>query len=90
MSVELMLNAANLALVAFSRWFAGGGAPGGALYTFKPTAAAALRAADGGQVLVLMSMAIAACEVAVGLALLIALFRVRSTVSTAEVADLRG
>ena len=58
MSVELMLNAANLALVAFSRHFAGGGAP---LALSTPASA------DGGQVLALISMAVAACEVAVGL-----------------------
>ena len=58
MSVELMLNAANLSLVGFSREVAH--IPG---------------AAEGGQVLVLMAMAVAAAEVAVGLSILIALFR---------------
>jgi len=59
MSVELMLNGANLSLVGFSREMA-----------HLPTGAA-----EGGQVLVLMSMAVAAAEVAVGLSILIALFR---------------
>lgn len=58
MSVELMLNAANLSLVGFSR-----------------EAAHIEGAAEGGQVMVLMAMAVAAAEVAVGLSILIALFR---------------
>jgi len=53
MSVELMLNAVNLMLVAFSMF----------------------RADMGGQVMVMFIYAVAAAEVAVGLALLIALFR---------------
>ena len=53
MSVELMLNAVNLMLVAFSRF----------------------KADMAGQVMVLFVYAVAAAEVAVGLAILIALFR---------------
>ena len=53
MSVELMLNAVNLMLVAFSYF----------------------RADLSGQVMVLFIYAVAAAEVAVGLAILIALFR---------------
>ena len=53
MSVELMLNAVNLMLVAFSQY----------------------RADMAGQVMVLFIYAVAAAEVAVGLAILIALFR---------------
>ncbi len=53
MSVELMLNAVNLMLVAFSQF----------------------RADMAGQVMVLFIYAVAAAEVAVGLAILIALFR---------------
>ncbi len=53
MSVELMLNAANLAFVAFSRFLGD----------------------MSGQVLVFFVIAVAAAEVAVGLAIVIALFR---------------
>ncbi len=53
MCIELMLNAANLALVAFG---------------------AGQRSMDG-QVLALLVMAVAAAEVAVGLALIVAIFR---------------
>ena len=53
MCVELMLNAVNLSLVAFSRQ----------------------RGVMDGQVMVLFIFAVAAAEVAVGLAILIALFR---------------
>jgi NADH-quinone oxidoreductase subunit K len=63
MSLELMLNAANLALVAFSRF-------NGHL---------------NGQVIVFFIIAVAAAEVAVGLALIVALYRKRQT---AHVEDL--
>jgi NADH-quinone oxidoreductase subunit K len=71
MSLELMLNGVNIALVAFSRLFAASGAP-------------------HGQVFVLMVMAVAAAEVAVGLAIVISLFRTRSTVDTNDLHSLRG
>jgi NADH-quinone oxidoreductase subunit K len=64
MSLELMLNAANLALVAFSRF-------GTNL---------------DGQVFVFFIITVAAAEVAVGLALIVALYRKRQT---AHVEDLR-
>ena len=63
MSLELMLNAANLAFVAFSRF-------NGHL---------------NGQVMVFFIIAVAAAEVAVGLALIVALYRKRQT---AHVEDL--
>lgn len=48
--------------------------------------------AEAGQTLILMSMAVAACEVAVGLSIVIALFRhIRSVdVSSPKAAQLRG
>lgn len=55
MSIELMLNAVNLSLVAFSRQF---------------------RSLDG-QVMVFFVMTVAAAEVAVGLGLIVAIFRTR-------------
>jgi NADH-quinone oxidoreductase subunit K len=57
MGIELMLNAANLAFVAFSRQLG----------------------ETDGQVFVLFTVAIAAAEAAVGLAIVIALFRLRET-----------
>jgi NADH-quinone oxidoreductase subunit K len=63
MSLELMLNAANLALVAFSRF---------------------TNNLDG-QVFVFFVITVAAAEVAVGLALIVALYRKRQT---AHVEDL--
>ena len=67
MSLELMLNAANLALVSFSR--------------FNPNPDTALN----GQVMVFFIITVAAAEVAVGLALIVALYRKRQT---AHVEDL--
>ena len=63
MSLELMLNAANLALVSFSRF----------------------NINLNGQILVFFIITVAAAEVAVGLALIVALYRKRQT---AHVEDL--
>lgn len=66
LSVEILLNAANLALVAFSR----------------------VHANLDGQVFVFFTMTVAAAEVAVGLAIVIALFRLRQTTDVGEVREL--
>lgn len=68
MSVELMLNAATLTFLAFSR------------YMNDMT----------GHVFAFMVMTVAAAEVAVGLAVVIALFRNRETVDVAEASLLKG
>ena len=58
MSVELMLNAANLALAAFARQWGNG----------------------DGHVMVFFVMTVAAAEVAVGLALIVAIFRTKKSI----------
>ncbi|MEE2752462.1 MAG: NADH-quinone oxidoreductase subunit NuoK [Candidatus Latescibacterota bacterium] len=63
MCIELMLNAVNLAFVAFARQIGQG----------------------DGQVFVFFVMAVAAAEVAVGLAIIISVFRNRKTVDVAEI-----
>ena len=68
LSIELMLNAANLALVAFSQTFGD----------------------VNGQILVFFVMSVAAAEAAVGLAIIIALFRNRETVDVSEINLFRG
>ena len=85
MSIELMLNAVNLTIAGFSRHFAAGGLPLAA-----GAKAGSPGFAEGGQVFVMMSMAVAACEVAVGLGLLIALFRTKESVITMDLAELKG
>ena len=67
MSLELMLNAANLALVAFSR--------------FNSTL--------DGQVFVFFIITVAAAEVAVGLALIVALYRKRQTTQVEDLTALK-
>src|SRR5574342_1334989 len=67
MSIELMLNAANLAFVAFSRY---------------------LNNLDG-QVIVFVVLTVAAAEVAIGLAIIVAVFRARATVNVDEANSLR-
>ena len=68
MSIELMLNAANLAFVAFARHL-------GDL---------------GGQVFVFFVITVAAAEVAVGLALIVAIFRSRKSINIDEMNMLKG
>ena len=68
MSVEMMLNSANLAFVAFSRY---------------------LNVIDG-QVIVFFIMTVAAAEVVVGLAIIVAIFRTRSSIDVDELNALRG
>ncbi len=67
MSIELMLNSANLALVAFSSFLGD----------------------SAGQVFVFFVMAVAATESAVGLAIVIALFRKKETVYVDEASTLK-
>ena len=67
MSLELMLNAANVALVAMSRF-------NGNL---------------DGQVMVFFIITVAAAEVAVGLALIVALYRKRRTAETEDLATMK-
>jgi NADH-quinone oxidoreductase subunit K len=62
MSIELMLNAANLAFVAFSRY---------------------LNSMDG-QIFVFFVMSVAAAEAAVGLAIIMAVYRTKETVNADE------
>ncbi|MCC7118370.1 MAG: NADH-quinone oxidoreductase subunit NuoK [Anaerolineales bacterium] len=74
MSIELMLNAANLAFVAFGRSFE--------LTQGKPFFT--------GQIFVFFVIAVAAAEVAVGLALIVEIFKTKNTVNIDEVNSLKG
>jgi NADH-quinone oxidoreductase subunit K len=71
-SIELMLNAANLAFIAFAR--AWGPATEG------------LR----GHVFVFFVIAVAAAEVAVGLTLIVSIFRSRQSIDVDDINSLRG
>jgi NADH:ubiquinone oxidoreductase subunit K len=66
--LELMLNAANLALVAFAR----------------------AHGNMGGQIFALIVMVVAACEVAIGLGLVVALYRRRLPIDVDELRELQG
>ena len=67
MSIELMLNAANLALVAFGQ----------------------RHGTASGQVLVFFVMCVAAAEVAVGLAIIVSIFRLRRRLSVDDLHSMR-
>tara|TARA_B110001454_G_C12565561_1_gene369630 strand:+ start:153 stop:416 length:264 start_codon:yes stop_codon:yes gene_type:complete len=67
-AIEIIVNAANLNLIAFAR--------------FMPH--------SGGQTLALFSIAIAAAEVAVGLALIIVAYRLYKNIDVADFRSLKG
>lgn len=67
MSIELMLNAANLAFIGFARAWG----------------------QHDGHIFVLMVIVVAACEVAVGLGIVISLFRNRESVNVEDVSLLK-
>lgn len=66
--LELMLNAANLALIAFAR----------------------MHGNEEGQILALIVMAVAACEVTIGLGLLVAIYRRRLPIDVDQLKTLSG
>jgi len=66
--LELMLNAGNLALVAFSRMVGN----------------------QEGQVFAIVVMVVAACEVVIGLGLIVALYRRKLPLDVDELRGLRG
>ena len=68
MSIELMLNSANLLFVAFARQF---------------------QQLDG-QIFVFFIMTVAAAEVAVGLALIVTIFRTKQSINVDEINQLKG
>ena len=68
MSVELMLNAGNLALVAFARHWG----------------------QEGGHLFVFFVITVAAAEVAVGLALIVAIFRSKKSINIDDLHQMEG
>ena len=66
--LELMLNAANLAFIAFSRMHGNG----------------------DGQIFAIIVLVVAACEVTVGLGIIVALYRRRLPIDADELSTLRG
>jgi NADH-quinone oxidoreductase subunit K len=68
MSIELMLNAVNISLVAFSHY----------LQDIK------------GQIFVIFIITVAAAEAAIGLAIIVSLFRNKQTIHADEIAEMKG
>jgi NADH:ubiquinone oxidoreductase subunit K len=66
--LELMLNAGNLALIAFSRMWGNG----------------------DGQIFAIIVMVVAACEVTVGLGVIVAMYRRRLEIDVDELRELHG
>ena len=74
LSVELMLNAANLSLVAYARQWAEAG----------------VTTVMTGQTAVFIVLAVAAAEVAVGLGILVAIFKNRVSTNVDRLSEVRG
>ena len=68
MSVELMLNAANLVFVAFARYWQ----------------------SINGQIFVFFIITVAAAEVAIGLALIVTIFRTKDSIDVDQISTLKG
>ncbi len=68
MSIELMLNAANLAFVAFARYWQ----------------------SMNGQIFVFFIMTVSAAEVAIGLALIVTIFRTKASIDVDQISTLKG
>jgi NADH-quinone oxidoreductase subunit K len=68
MSIELMLNAANLAFVAYARYWQ----------------------SMNGQIFVFFIMTVAAAEVAIGLALIVVIFRSKASIDVDQMSSLKG
>ncbi|MCX8027831.1 MAG: NADH-quinone oxidoreductase subunit NuoK [Thermodesulfovibrionales bacterium] len=68
MSIELMLNAVNISLIAFSHY----------IQDLK------------GQIMVFFIITVAAAEAAIGLAILVALFRNKNSINTDDIAIMKG
>ena len=68
LSLELMLNAGNLALIAFSR----------------------MTGTGDGQIFALIVMVVAACEVVIGLGLIVAIYRRRLPIDVDDLRELQG
>ena len=66
--LELMLNAANIALIAFARMWNN----------------------SDGQIFAIIVMVVAACEVCIGLGLVVALYRRRLPIDVDEIRELHG
>jgi NADH-quinone oxidoreductase subunit K len=68
MSIELMLNAANLAFVAYARYWQ----------------------SMNGQIFVFFIMTVSAAEVAIGLALIVTIFRTKASIDVDQISTLKG
>jgi NADH-quinone oxidoreductase subunit K len=66
--LELMLNGANLSLIAFSRMWGNG----------------------AGQIFAIVVMTVAACEVCIGLGMIVAIYRRRLPIDVDELRELQG
>jgi NADH-quinone oxidoreductase subunit K len=66
--LELMLNAANIALIGFARMWGNG----------------------DGQIFAIVVMVVAACEVCIGLGMVVAIYRRRLPIDVDEIRELRG
>jgi NADH-quinone oxidoreductase subunit K len=84
MCIELMLNAVNLTFLAFARY-----QPDQWARMRLPDTTAPMTSAMSGQMMVIFVMAVAAAEVAVGLGIIMAIFRMRNEVDIDDMSTLK-
>lgn len=82
MCIELMLNAVNLTFLTFARYQI--------THQTTPRSVAAVDSMMAGQMMVVFVMAVAAAEVAVGLGIIMAIFRLRDSIDIDELNLLKG
>ena len=89
MCIELMLNSANLAFLSFARYLPNEGSTGphGQIYIDPQVIG---RSAVAGEMMVIFVMAVAAAEVAVGLGIIMAIFRLRDKIDVDDLNTLKG
>ena len=88
MSIELMLNAVNLAAVAFSRYIVPAAVTCLPHDTNLEAAKEAVQNLFVGHVFSIIVIAVAAAEIAIGLAIVIAIYRSRSSVDVTELSEM--
>ena len=81
MSIELMLNAVNLTFVSFARY---------RVHAALADPATTQSQSMAGQMMVVFVMAVAAAEVAVGLGIIMAIFRLRNNIDIDDMNILKG
>ena len=86
MSIELMFNAVNISAVAMSRYIV----PASIAQNPQTTADQAVQFLLTGQIFTIFIITVAAAEVALGLAIVLSIFRQRTSIFVSDAAELKN